>query len=101
MVIEVALIDVLPGQEDAFASAYVTAQEYLSGTPGCLSATMTRGIESPSRFVGIVRWESMDAHKNNFRGTSRFADYGKLLLKYLAGTPVVEHFTVLDGVAGL
>ena len=47
MVLEVALIDVLPGQEDGFAAAYAKARPILPTTPGCRCVRMTRGIESP------------------------------------------------------
>lgn len=95
MVLEIALIDVVPGQEQAFADAYGQAHHLLIGTPGCISARMTRGVETPSRFVGIVQWESIDDHLHNFRETERFEQYAALLGKYLAGQPVVEHFTDL------
>src|SRR4051794_25750534 len=61
MILEVALIDVVPGHEDAFAAAYRTARPVLAGTEGCRSVRMTRGEESPSRFVLLVEWESVEA----------------------------------------
>jgi heme-degrading monooxygenase HmoA len=93
MVLEVALIDVVPGQEDAFAAAYVKGHEVLSTTPGCRSVRMTRGIESPSRFVLLVEWDSRDAHLDNFRATDRFPAWRGLIGAYFATPPVVEHFT--------
>ena len=54
MVLEVALVDVVPGQEDAFAAAYREGRPILAGTPGCRSVRMTRGVESASRFVLLV-----------------------------------------------
>nr|MDT0659557.1 antibiotic biosynthesis monooxygenase family protein [Micromonospora sp. DSM 115978] len=93
MVLEVALIDVLPGQEDDFAAAYAKGHPLLVGTPGCRSVRMTRGIESPSRFVLLVEWDSVAAHEENFRGTERFATWRTLIGPYFATPPVVEHFT--------
>jgi heme-degrading monooxygenase HmoA len=101
MIIELAVIEVIAGREDDFAAAYVKASEYLAGAEGCISATMTRGVESPSRFVGIVRWESIEAHRTNFRGTDRYTAYANLLKEYLASPPSVEHYTVIDGVPEL
>ncbi|GAB2830855.1 hypothetical protein GCM10027176_39020 [Actinoallomurus bryophytorum] len=92
MVTEIALIDTKPGQEAAFAAAYQEAHELLATTPGCLSARMLQSGESPTRFVGVVEWESKDKHLDNFVGTERFAKFGALLGPYLAGAPVVEHF---------
>lgn len=93
MVLEVALIDVLPGQEDAFAAAYRAAHPILKGTPGCRSVRMTRGIESPDRFVLLVEWDSIEAHNDNFRGTDRFTEWRALIGPYFAKPPLVEHFT--------
>jgi heme-degrading monooxygenase HmoA len=93
MVLEVALIDVTPGQEDAFASAYAEARPVLVGAPGCRSVRMTRGIESSSRFVLLVEWDSVAAHEENFRATGRFTTWRGLIGPYFAGPPRVEHFS--------
>ncbi len=92
MVLEVALIDVQSGQEDAFAKAYATARPLLATTPGCRSVRMTRGIESPSRFVLLVEWDSVQAHIENFRDSERFGQWRGHIGPYFAGPPVVEHF---------
>ena len=93
MVLEVALIDVISGQEEKFAAAYAEAHPMLVGTPGCQSVRMTRGIESPSRFVLLVEWDSVVAHEENFRATERYTTWRSLIGPYFAGPPVVEHFT--------
>jgi heme-degrading monooxygenase HmoA len=92
MVLEVALIDVLAGEEDKFLAAYQVARETLATTPGCLSVRMTRGIESPSRFVLLVEWESVAAHEENFRATQRFTTWRGLIGPFFTGPPTVEHF---------
>jgi heme-degrading monooxygenase HmoA len=93
MVLEVALIDVLPGHEDDFAAAYAEGHRVLGGTPGCRSVRMTRGVESPSRFVLLVEWDSVEDHERNFRGTDRFTTWRSLIGPHFAQPPVVEHFT--------
>ena len=92
MVLEVALIDVLPGSEDEFTAAYGKARETLATTPGCRSVRMTRGVESPSRFVLLVEWDSVEAHLDNFRATERFTTWRGLIGPYFAEPPRVEHF---------
>ena len=92
MILEVALIDVLADAEDRFAAAYRIARPILAGTPGCRSVRMTRGVESPSRFVLLVEWDSVEAHEKNFRGTERFTQWRALIGEYFAKPPVVEHF---------
>jgi len=92
MVLEVALIEVRPEQEDAFAVAYRQARAEVATTPGCRSIRMTRGVESPSRFVLLVEWDSLDAHLPGFRGTDRFVRWRQAIGPHLAAPPVVEHY---------
>jgi heme-degrading monooxygenase HmoA len=99
MVLEVALIDVQPGREDEFAAAYAQARPWLADTEGCITVRMTRGIESPSRFVLLVEWESVQAHEENFRATDRFTQWRTLIGPFFAQPPLVEHFTDVVGEA--
>ncbi|MEV4415626.1 antibiotic biosynthesis monooxygenase [Catellatospora sp. NPDC049609] len=99
MVLEVALIDVQPGREDEFAAAYAQARPWLAGTDGCVTVRMTRGIESPSRFVLLVEWESVQAHEENFRATDRFTQWRTLIGPFFAKPPLVEHFNDVVGEA--
>ncbi|ROT31095.1 antibiotic biosynthesis monooxygenase [Micromonospora sp. HM5-17] len=92
MVLEVALIDVVPGQEEDFVRAYASGHHLVATTPGCRSVRMTRGVESPSRFVLLVEWDSVEAHLENFRATERFTAWRALIGPYFATPPVVEHF---------
>jgi heme-degrading monooxygenase HmoA len=96
MVVEVGIIEVTPGHEDAFADAYRQARAHLATTPGCQSVRMTRGVESPSRFVLLVEWDSVEAHEQNFRATDRFAAWRGLIGPHFAQPPHVEHFTVVE-----
>jgi heme-degrading monooxygenase HmoA len=95
MVLEVADISVKPGSEDDFAAAFLGVRDMLAGTPGCRSVRMTRGIESPSRFVLLVEWDSVEAHEQNFRATDRFATWRAAIGPHFAVPPRVEHFADL------
>jgi heme-degrading monooxygenase HmoA len=92
MVLEVANIDVVPGQEAAFIAAYQGAVTAVSEVEGCRSVRMTRGIESPSRFVLLVEWDSVQAHEQGFRATERFTRWRQAIGPYFAAPPHVEHF---------
>jgi heme-degrading monooxygenase HmoA len=96
MILEVALITVVPGQEDAFAKAYAEGRAILAATPGCRSVRMTRGIESPSKFVLLVEWDSVQAHEDNFRATDRFTAWRALIGPHFDGSPHVEHYADID-----
>ena len=96
MVLEVAQIDVTPGQEDQFADAYRAARDLVATTPGCRSVRMTRGVESPSRFVLLVEWDSIETHNEGFRLSERFTAWREQIGPHFATAPVVEHFTDVD-----
>ena len=94
MVLEVALIDVTPGSEEAFAAAYAQAQPLVADTPGCRSLRMTRGVETPTRFVLLVEWDSVEDHQV-FRDSDRFPQWRALIGPHFAAPPHVEHFVDL------
>jgi heme-degrading monooxygenase HmoA len=97
MVLEVALIEVRAGEEEAFSAAYRGACGEVGTTPGCRSIRLTRGVESPSRFVLLVEWDSIDAHLRNFRATDRFVRWRQAVGPYFASPPTVEHFIDVAG----
>jgi heme-degrading monooxygenase HmoA len=96
MVLEVADIEVRPGAEDEFVAAYRGVRDVLTGTPGCRSVRMTRGVESPSRFVLLVEWDSVAAHEENFRASDRFTAWRGAIGPFFAGPPRVEHVEDVD-----
>jgi heme-degrading monooxygenase HmoA len=91
MVLEVALIDVTAGQEAAFRAAYAEARHLPAATPGCGRMRMTQGVETPTRFVLLIEWDSVDAHEV-FRDDEGFARWRELIGPYFAAPPHVEHF---------
>lgn len=92
MVIEIADFSIRPGTEDEFAAAYRQARAQIAGASGFRSARMTRGIESPSRFVLIVEWDSVSDHTEGFRTSPAYRRWRELVGPYFAGDPSVEHF---------
>jgi heme-degrading monooxygenase HmoA len=97
MVLEVATITVVPGQEEAFVDAYRGARHLLTGTDGCRSVRMTRGVESPSVFVLLVEWDSVADHEQNFRAVAEtFGAWRGAVGPHFAGPPHIEHFADVD-----
>jgi heme-degrading monooxygenase HmoA len=92
MVLEVAIFDIQAAHEEAFISAYGQARTLVTGTPGCLSTRMTRGIETPTRFVLLVEWSSVDAHQA-FRDSERFPQWRALIGPHFNTPPQVEHYS--------
>ncbi len=96
MVLEVATITVTPGQEDAFVASYQRVRDVILGAEGCRSVRMTRGVESPSTFVLLVEWDSVQAHDENFRQTEAFGQWREAIGPHFAQPPHVEHYDDVD-----
>jgi heme-degrading monooxygenase HmoA len=97
MVLEIAQFQIVPGQEDDFAAAYAKGRELIAQTPGCRSVRLTRGVESPSRFVLLVEWDSIEAHETGFRASDRFPAWRALITPHFAAAPAVEHYADVAG----
>ena len=93
MVLEIADFTVKAGTEDAFAAAVQEGLPHVASTPGFLGARLTRSIESPSRFVLLIEWETIEAHTVTFRESERFPRWRALVGPYFDGDPYVEHAT--------
>jgi heme-degrading monooxygenase HmoA len=92
MVLEVADFAVLPGKEDEFAAAVAQGLRFVADTPGFRSARLTRGVESSSRFVLLIEWDSLEAHTVGFRESENFGRWREVVGPFFDGPPRVEHF---------
>ena len=93
MVIEHALMQIVPGQEAAFETALPGALEVIGSAPGCRSARISAGLESPSCYLLLVEWDTLEAHVEGFRGSELFARWREIVSPFWAELPTVEHFS--------
>ncbi len=92
MILEVAILDVKPGQEANFESAFDQAQEIISSMPGYLSHQLQHCIENSSRYLLLVNWETLEDHTVGFRGSDQYQEWRQLLHHFYDPFPVVEHY---------
>lgn len=90
-VLEVARFDITPGSEDDFVVAYAGVRHVIEKSPGCRSVRMARGVESPSSFVLLVEWDTLEAHTEGFRGSPEFTTWRAAIGPYFASPPTVDH----------
>lgn len=91
MVLEIADIAVRPGSEDDFADAVRQGIRHVADTPGFRNARLTRSAETPSRFVLLIEWDSIEAHTVGFRQSENFTRWRGFIGPFLDGDPHVEH----------
>lgn len=92
VILEHALLPVLPGHEAAFEAAFAEARPLISGQPGFVSLRLARSAETPSHYVLLVEWESVEAHTEGFRRSPEYQRWKELLHHFYDPFPVVEHF---------
>ena len=95
MILEVAILDVKPGQEANFESAFDQAQEIISSMPGYLSHQLQHCIEHSSRYLLLVNWEKLEDHTVGFRGSDRYQEWRRLLHHFYDPFPEVEHYVAV------
>lgn len=74
MILEVAILDVIPNQEKDFEIAFTSASSIISGMAGYLSHQLQRCVEKQNRYILLVQWETLEAHTVGFRGSEGYQD---------------------------
>lgn len=92
MILEVAVLDVKPGQESAFETAFAEARGIIASTRGHLSHELQRCMENGSRYLLLVRWETLEDHTRGFRESDEYQRWRALLHHFYDPFPVVEHY---------
>ena len=96
MILEIALLDVIPGKEQSFERDFEKAQSIISSMKGYINHELKKCIENESRYILMVNWQSLEDHTIGFRQSSEYLEWKKLLHHYYDPFPVVEHYTSLD-----
>lgn len=89
--LEIAEIDVVPGQEPLFVRAVREAVPLFKRAKGCLSMELRDTHEVPSRFRLLVEWETLEDHTVAFRESDDYVAWRALVSRYFADVPRVEH----------
>ena len=95
MVLEVAILDVIPDQANDFESAFAKASTIISSMSGYISHQLQRCIEKQNRYILLVRWETLEAHTIGFRGSDQYQEWRKLLHHFYDPFPSVEHYELI------
>jgi heme-degrading monooxygenase HmoA len=91
MILEIAQIDVKPGEEAAFEAHVKEATAVFRRAKGCLGLEDLRSIEKPSRYRVMIRWRTLENHTVDFRGSPLFQEWRALVGPHFASPPEVEH----------
>ncbi|NCT90456.1 antibiotic biosynthesis monooxygenase [Cellulomonas sp. APG4] len=92
MILEHAVLDVRPGQADAFEAAFSQAKAIIAAMPGFGHLTLSRCVERPGTYLLLVRWDTLEAHTEGFRASPEYQEWKRLLHHFYDPFPTVEHY---------
>ena len=96
MIVEHALLHVIPHRTDEFEAAFADATSIISSMPGFVNLTLSRGIEQPDVSLLLVEWERLEDHTEGFRKSDRYQEWKTLLHHFYEPFPVVSHFDQIE-----
>jgi heme-degrading monooxygenase HmoA len=96
MVLEVAILDVIPSMRDAFEEAFRAASPLIATSVGYIRHELRKCVEAPNRYLLLVQWRTLEDHTVGFRGSERYLKWKDLLRKFYDPFPTVEHYVELD-----
>ena len=96
MILEHALLDVVPGREAAFERAFEEARPLIAATPGFRSLRLERCVERPAQYLLLVEWDRLEDHTEGFRGSARYDEWRQLLHHFYDPFPLVEHYSTVQ-----
>lgn len=92
MVIEHAVLDVIPGREADFEATFAQAESIIAGASGFRSLRLSRGIEASNRYLLLVEWDTLEDHTEGFRRSGEYQEWRRLLHHFYDPFPVVDHY---------
>jgi heme-degrading monooxygenase HmoA len=95
MILEVAILDVIPNREKDFEIAFAKASSIISSMAGYISHQLQRCVEKQNRYIVLVRWETVEAHTVGFRGSEQYQNWKQLLHHFYDPFPTVEHYELI------
>ena len=96
MILEAATLDVIPGREGEFESAFAQASSIIASIDGYISHQLQHCLEAPNRYLLLVQWETLEAHTVGFRSSSEYQEWKKLLHHFYDPFPTVEHYEMVQ-----
>ncbi|MSO27434.1 MAG: antibiotic biosynthesis monooxygenase [Candidatus Nanopelagicales bacterium] len=100
MILEIALIDILPGTHAEFEAVVATAVEtVLRPAAGFVSFELRHGVEHSDSYVLLIGWATLEDHTVGFRESERFVKWRELIGPFFAGAPRVDHWSKVFEVA--
>lgn len=92
VILEMAVLDIKPGQSQAFEKAMTKARPLIEASEGFQRMEVRPCIETENRYLLLVCWDSLEAHSIGFRQSERYEKWRAALHHFYEPFPTVEHY---------
>jgi heme-degrading monooxygenase HmoA len=92
MVLELAILNIKPGQAKAFEEAFAEAQCIISSMNGYISHQLKKCLEDDHQYILLVEWETLEDHTVGFRQSQDYQRWKTLLHHFYDPFPTVLHY---------
>jgi heme-degrading monooxygenase HmoA len=92
MILEVAILNVKPGQATAFEQAFAQASPLIASIEGYRGHELQKCLEVENQYVLLVRWRRLEDHTVGFRQSAQYQDWRRLLHHFYDPFPTVLHY---------
>ena len=96
MVLEAAILNISPGEAEAFEAAFQEAQQLIASMEGYQRHELHRCLETFDRYLLLVWWDSLEHHTKGFRRSPEYAQWRALLHHFYDPFPTVEHYVPVE-----
>ena len=95
MILEIAEFDILSGKESLFEEASNLAKNVISQSRGFVSIEFQKCIETPTKFLALIKWETLEDHTIGFRESPLFIEWRAILSPFFNSAPVALHYNLI------
>lgn len=95
MILEVAILNISNGMENAFEEAFAQASPLIASMKGYLKHELQQCLEIPNRYLLLVHWQTLEDHTIGFRQSPEYQHWKQLLHHFYDPFPTVEHFQLV------
>ena len=92
MILEVASLNIRPGESAHLERAFAEAQAIIASMPGYVSHQLLRCLETADQYLLLVQWQTLEDHTVGFRQSAQYQDWKRLLHHFYEPFPTVEHY---------
>jgi heme-degrading monooxygenase HmoA len=96
MVVEIAQLQVKPGQTAQFEAAFAEAQAIIASMKGYRGLELQHCIENDHQYMLLVRWDTLEDHTVGFRQSEQYQAWRGLLHHFYDPFPTVLHYTATE-----